>query len=140
MIVAIRISGDVEIPKEVREALFRSRLRRKYSAVLFKPTKQNIKILKFLRNYIAYGEINEETLKLLIEKRASMKNKKEKTHSDEIINQIEKREHISWSIKPFFRLHPPIGGIDSKNHFGTSKKSVLGDNKEKINDLLRRML
>ena len=41
------------------------------------------------------------------------------------------------SIKPFFRLHPPRGGIKSKVHF---PKGVLGNNKEKINELIMRML
>ena len=37
----------------------------------------------------------------------------------------------------FFRLHPPLGGIRTKVHF---PKGVLGDHKEKINELLERML
>jgi len=36
-------------------------------------------------------------------------------------------------------LHPPRKGIESKKHFGVGK-GVLGDNKEKINELLERML
>jgi large subunit ribosomal protein L30 len=43
------------------------------------------------------------------------------------------------NIKPFFRLHPPRGGIDSAKHFGI-KKGVLGNNKESINKLIERML
>ena len=39
-------------------------------------------------------------------------------------------------IKPFFRLHPPRGGINTKYHF---PKGVLGENKE-INKLILRML
>ncbi len=41
--------------------------------------------------------------------------------------------------KNFFRLHPPRRGIESKKHFGVGK-GVLGDNGEKINELLVRML
>jgi glycosyltransferase involved in cell wall biosynthesis len=43
------------------------------------------------------------------------------------------------NLKPFFSLHPPRKGINSKKHFGV-KKGVLGDNKEQINDLIKRML
>src|SRR3989339_283463 len=43
------------------------------------------------------------------------------------------------NLKPFFRLHPPIKGIESKKHFGVNK-GVLGNNKDKINELVRRML
>ena len=142
MLLLIRISGQVDLTKEVKETLYRIRLRKKYSAVLIKPTQHNLKILKKIRNYIAYGTINLETLNSLIQKRAILKNslKSKRIDAEKIIEQIEKKDSKSWDIKPFFRLHPPRGGIDSKKHFGTSQKAVLGDNKEKINDLVRRML
>lgn len=119
MIAAVRISGDVGLNKGVRETLNRLRLRRKYACVVFeKPTKEQLGMIKSLRNFVAYGEISAETYKELVGKRG---------------------KKVGEELKPFFRLHPPRGGIDSKKHFGV-KKGVLGDNKEKINDLIRRML
>src|SRR3989344_7667936 len=138
MILVIRISGKINISFKIQETLNRILLRRKYSAVLLQNTKQNIDILKNLRNYVAYGPINDATLKLLIEKRAVLKNKDSKLDVEKIINQIEKKSKSSWDIKPFFRLHPPLKGIDAKKHFGVTKKAVLADNGEKINDLVRR--
>ena len=140
MIIAIRISGLVEMQTKVEETLFRTRLRRKYAAVLLKPTAENQKLLLKLRNFIAYGDINKETLALLIQKRGMPKVKDKKIDVDKVIESLEKKNFNDLEIKPFFRLHPPRGGIDSKNHFGTSRKAVLGDNKNAINDLLRRML
>lgn len=137
MILVIRISGLVDVSEDIQQALFRLRLRRKYSAVLLKQSNENFKLLRILRNHVAYGPINQETLKELIEKRASFKDKKIKP--EEVINSIEKNSPENWPIKPFFRLHPPRKGIDSKLHFPV-KKGVLGDNKEKINELVRRML
>jgi len=139
MIIAIRISGMVKKPKKIQNALTRLRLRRKYSAILLKPTNENTKLLKILRNHIAYGDINQETLKKLIEKRAKPLNKDSKINPDEIIKNLEKKQLKNLEIKPFFRLHPPRGGIESKKHFGVGK-GVLGDHKSKINDLVRRML
>src|SRR3989344_5494739 len=139
MILVIRIGGLVDMTREFEEMLFRFRLRRKYSAVLMQPTVLNIKILKKLRNHIAYGEINKETMKELIEKRGISLDKSKKINPEKVMDQLEKNP-LNSDIKPFFRLHPPRGGIDSKKHFGVSKKAVLGDNKEKINDLVRRML
>jgi large subunit ribosomal protein L30 len=140
MIIAIRISGLVKMQKKVEESLDRIRLRRKYSAVLLKPTPENQKLLKKIRNFIAYGDISPEVLKELIEKRAIPKNKETKVQTEKILEDLEKKKPQDLDIKPFFRLHPPRKGIDSKKHFGTSSKAVLGDNKEKINDLVRRML
>ncbi len=117
MIAVIRISGMVDVPKDVENALYRLRLRRKYSCIVIKENKELKGILKKIRSYVAYGKINEETYKQLVEKRG----KKDK----------------KGRIKPFFRLHPPRRGIKSKLHY---PKGVLGDNKDKINELIRRML
>ena len=72
-------------------------------------------MVKKVKDFVAYGEINEEIYKRLNEKR------KTKT-------------------KNFFRLHPPRGGIDAKKHFGETKKAVLGNNGKEINKLIERML
>ena len=140
MILTIRISGQVGIPSNVKETLYRLRLRRKYSAVLIKPSPEKLKLLKTIRNFVAYGDINKETLAKLIKARAQPKNTGKKVNAEKIIQELDKKSLEDLGLKPFFRLHPPRGGIDSKKHFGTTKKAVLGDNKEKINDLVRRML
>ena len=114
MIAVIRIIGNVNLEKHIRTALERLKLRKKYSCIVLKGNDVNRGMVEKVRNCVAYGEISDETLKKL--------NTKRKT-----------------KIENFFRLHPPIGGIDSKKHFGV-KKGVLGNNKEKINDLIERML
>ncbi len=138
MIIAIRISGIPNIPYYVEETMYRLRLRRKYSAVLIKLTEENLKLLKKLRNYVAYGDIDKETLIELIKKRG-ISNEKKKIDAEKIVEQIDKKKLEDLGLKPFFRLHPPRKGIDAKKHFGV-KKGVLGDNKNKINELVRRML
>lgn len=139
MIIVIRISGLVEVPSKIQETLFRMRLRRKYTAVLIEPTKENLKLLQKVRNFSAYGPINKEMLEQLIEKRGEMIDKSKKISKDKIISEIPKKSLSELGMKPFFRLHPPRKGIDSKLHFPL-KRGVLGDNGEKINELLGRML
>ncbi|MBX4196612.1 uL30 family ribosomal protein [Candidatus Pacearchaeota archaeon] len=136
MIVVIRISGLVEVPSDVQETLFRMRLRRKYSAVLINDTPENKKLLQKVRNFVAFGTITKETLHDLIAKRAVSP---KKVNAAEVVEQLGKKDLADLGIKPFFRLHPPRGGINSKAHFPI-KKGVLGDNKESINALIRRML
>ncbi len=119
MIAIIRIKGDNKLPMKVRETLYRLRLRRKYvCVVLEKPTAEQLGMIKSVRDFVAFGNIDEDTYKELVEKRG------QKTKD---------------GLKPFFRLHPPRKGIDSKKHFGVNR-GVLGNNKEAINDLIRRML
>jgi large subunit ribosomal protein L30 len=138
MIIAIRISGLVEMPKEAQITLDRMRLRRKYSAILLQPTPENMKLLQHVRNFIAYGDIDQETLSLLIEKRGASLDKK-KIDTKKVLEQLDKKGLEGAGLKPFFRLHPPRGGIDSKLHYPI-KGGVLGDNKKDINSLIRRML
>ena len=115
MIAIIRIKGEVGLKGDIAETFNRLRLRKKYSCiVLEKPTAEQLGMLKKVRNFVAYGEIDEATHKELVKARGG-------------------------KTKNFFRLHPPRKGIDSKKHFGVHK-GVLGDNKDKINDLIRRML
>ena len=139
MILVIRISGLVGKDEKTEQTLYRMRLRRKYSAVLLKPTPQNQKLLLKVRNFVAYGDIDSQTLKILIENRASHLEKNKKIDVEKIISNMENKTSKQWGIKPFFRLHPPRRGIDAKKHFGVSK-GVLGDNKSEINRLVRRML
>lgn len=120
MICVIRIKGQVGLKKEIVETLNRLRLRRKFSCIVFeKPNEIQLGMIKKVRDFVAYGEISEEVYKELVKKRG-IKDKEGK-------------------LKPFFRLHPPRKGIESKKHFGVGK-GVLGDNKEKINELVLRML
>jgi len=139
MLLAIRISGLVDMNGSESELLSRLRLRRKYSAILIKPTEENLKIIKKIRNFVAYGPIDNETLKELIIKRGQPINPNKKIDYDKLIEGLNKKSLADFGLKPFFRLHPPRGGIDSKIHFGR-KKGVLGNNKENINILVRRML
>lgn len=137
MIAIIRISGMVDVESSIENALFRLRLRRKYALVLMNPTREDNILLKKLRNHISYGEISPSTLKKLIQHRAQSIDGK-KVDADKVVEGLNKKSLLDLGIKPFFRLHPPRGGIESKKHFGVGK-GVLGENK-KINELIERML
>lgn len=139
MIAIIRISGMVHIDRKVQETLERLRLRKKYVCVLMnEKEKEQFSMLQKVRNFTAYGQIDKETLKELIEKRGRRVDKTEIKGSEKIAEELLKGKKMSeLELKPFFRLHPPRGGIKSKFHY---PKGVLGDNKEGINKLIMRML
>jgi len=113
MIAVIRIKGIVGLDRDVNETFARLKLGRKYSCIILEEKLDLLGMVNKVRNFVAYGKIDEATLKELQEKRG----KKGK--------------------EMFFRLHPPRGGIKAKAHY---PKGVLGDHKDKINDLIRRML
>jgi len=115
MIVVIRIRGQVGLNHNVVNTLDRLRLRKKYTCVVLeKPSKEQLGMIEKVKNFVAFGELDDATYKKLVEARAG-------------------------KIKNFFRLHPPRKGIDSKKHFGVAK-GVLGNNGKDINKLVERML
>ena len=116
-IAIIRISGMVKVNKNIEEALYRLKLRRKYACVVVKPTKEILGMIKKVRYHVSYGEITKDVYDKLVKERGK-KNKEGK-------------------LKPFFRLHPPRKGIKSK--LQATKGGVLGKNNN-INKLIERML
>jgi large subunit ribosomal protein L30 len=139
MIIAIRIAGMVEIPDRIQAALDHMRLRRKYSAVILEETENNLKLLENVRNFIAYGNISKENMVKLVSLRGQPIDSKKKIDANHVVDSLGKKKFDEMGMKPFFRLHPPRGGIESKKHYGVGK-GVLGNNKENINKLLERML
>ncbi|VVB83183.1 50S ribosomal protein L30 [uncultured archaeon] len=132
MICIIRISGDVKIREDTRETFRRLGLTRKYSCiVLDKPTPVELGMIKEIKDFIAFGELDAETYKKLVEARG--KKFKEK-----------KNVKFKKEMRMVFRLHPPRGGINTKQHYslenGNVKRLVLGNHGKKINELLEKML
>ncbi|MEK6935572.1 MAG: uL30 family ribosomal protein [Nanoarchaeota archaeon] len=150
LIVIIRISGMVKVRQEFNEALYRLRLRRKYACVIIKPNKTNLGMLEKVKHYVAFGEIKKEVLLKLIKERAkSIEGDKREIKFEGVSSVmtesaaekvaeglISGKSLADFGLKPFFRLHPPRKGIDSKRPY---PDGVLGKNKE-INELVERML
>lgn len=121
----IRIKGQTKLNKEIKDALNILGLHKKLTCVVINATPSLLGMVKKVKDCITYGEINEETLKLLKEKRG----KKTKNKDGKVV------------YKKFFRLHPPRGGFERKGTKVPFKVGgALGDRKEKINDLIKRML
>jgi len=141
MIAIIRISGMVKVDKDVENTLYRLRLRRKYSCVVLHESDELKGMLKKIRSFIAYGEINKEDFVKLVEKRGELVDKTKKIDkkgaAEQYFESKTKKSLNEFNIKPFFRLHPPRGGIKSKVHF---PKGVLGNHGKDINKLIMRML
>ncbi len=139
MIVVIRIKGKVGLRKDIDETLNRLRLRKKYSCVVLNENKESIGMIKKVKDIVAYGEINEETFLKLVEKRGKLIDDKKKIDAKKVVEEIKKgKKYQDLNLKPYFGLHPARGGMKTKLHF--SQGGVLGNNKEKINNLIERML
>lgn len=141
LLVVIRISGMIKIRKDMANTLDRLMLRRKYSCILINSNNKNLYgMLKKVRNFVSYGVIDNNIIEKLVKERGkSIEGNKRKVEIDpnEVVKGlVEGKKLNEFGLKPFFRLHPPRGGIKSKMHY---PKGVLGENKE-INKLIERML
>jgi large subunit ribosomal protein L30 len=142
MVAVIRIAGMVKVRKDVAETLDRLRLRRKYACVVVDANNINVAgMLKRVKQYIAFGEIDVKTLEKLVKERAESiegRKKKIEVNASEVAKGLLAGKKLKdFKLKGFFRLHPPRKGIDSKIQY---PKGVLGNNKKDINKLIERML
>ena len=153
MIVAVRIRGISGVSRDKKLTFDLLRMFNKNYCVVVQNTKNYIGMLDKLKDYITWGEINEETFLLLIKERGRLaRNKpitqeylKEKNISlesfvKEIFNNKKSLKDIP-GLKQFFRLKPPLNGFER----GGIKKpyslgGALGYRKDKINDIIRRMI
>jgi len=152
--VAIRIRGCVGVPKRIEDTLNLLRLKTRFSCNIFPETASIKGMLEKAKDFITYGEIDRETLTLLLKKRLRMKGKGNKKVSEEELKKITgfstfeefSDALISGKIKlkdfdifqPYFRLRPPSHGLKSvKEHW---PKGDLGYRGKEINELLKRMV
>ncbi len=139
MIAVIRVRGGFKIRQEFKDTLKYLRLNKKHHCVILKETPVYLGMIKKVRDYVTWGEISEEMLKKLIEKRGRLPGNKRIDPKD-----VEKYYHAilngeKTDLKPVFRLSPP-----KKGWKGSIKKpypeGALGPRGDKINELLKRMI
>ncbi len=153
-IAVIRIKGDHNVKKTVMDTMNMLRIYNKYSCSIIKSSPTNMGMLNMLRDYVTWGEIDFDSFKLLLEKRGRIAGNKP-------INEDYLKKHVKLSLsdfakefmelkkelkdipglKPYFRLSPPIKGFGRKGtKLQFSLGGTLGYRKEKINELLKRMI
>jgi large subunit ribosomal protein L30 len=115
MIAVVRIRGSIDVNTQILDTLKMLHLWKKNSCIVFVPSASAMGMLIKAKDYITWGEINQETLSLLTEKRKA----KEKS----------------------FHLNPPRKGFGRKGiKVPFNKGGALGYRGEKMNDLIQRML
>ena len=146
MLAVIRIRGTVGIRKSVKDTFKMLRLEKKNTCIVISETPQYLGMIKKVKDFVTWGNISEETLNELVKKRARTKDngrltedflKKNKTEN--MTKKILEGKIKEVDIKPYFRLSPPSKGFKGsiKQHY---PKGVLGNRKEEINQLLKRMM
>ncbi len=113
MIAAIRVRGVIGTEKSIEDTLRMLQLYRKNYCVILKEEPHFRGMLLKAKDFITWGELDDETEKLLQKK----------------------------SSKAYYRLNNPRKGFGRKGiKMPFIKGGALGDRKEKINDLIKRMM
>ena len=139
-IAVIRVRGQIGIKKPIDDTLKMLRLYRKNYCIVAEGSEANIGMIKKVKDYATYGEIDDETYKLLVEKRGEEFKGREQD-SKGIIKYKKFVEVGNKKIKPFFRLSPPRKGFERKGlKYSYQNGGALGYRGKDINDLIKRML
>ena len=120
-IAVVLIRGLVGCRHDIKETLAYLNLKKKHACVVLDGTDTVKGMLKKVTDYVAYGEISNETEDLLKEKRT-----------------VKRKD---GTPKKFYSLAPPIGGFERK---GIKKPFVvggaLGNRGEAMNILIQKMI
>ncbi len=139
-IAIIRIRGLVGIRKEIKDTLNVLRLYKKNFCVIVPDSSSYIGMIKKVKDYVTYGEIDDETEKLLFEKRGE----EYKGRIKDSKGKIQYKKFVVYNgkkYKPFFRLNNPKGGFERKGiKIPFSVGGALGYRGDKINELIKKMV
>ncbi|MBI4440352.1 uL30 family ribosomal protein [Candidatus Woesearchaeota archaeon] len=138
-IAAIRIRGLHDTDYNSKRTFESLRLLRKNACVLLEDTPSIRGQLMKVKDFITWGMIDEGTKKILVEKRGK-----------EYLGRISDRKEIvryphlkigGKNYNAYFNLNPPKGGFERKGvKVSFNAGGALGDRKDKINELIRKMV
>ena len=150
-IAIILIRGTIGTHPDVKKTLELLRLNKKHTCVVVDNNEINKGMLQVVKDYTTYGLIDEATFTDMLKKRGELigqakvssdtKVDAAKIAKEYFAGKVKLKELELQGLKPFFRLHPPIGGFERKGikmPFG--KGGVLGDRKDAISKLIAKML
>ena len=149
--VVVRVRGSINVKPKIKETMKLMRLNRVNHCVIVPENETYGGMLKIIKDYVTWGEVDVETTELMLESSG-------KTSGNAIFTKTELKDSSFKTIKalaknlsegkvvmrdvpklkPLFRLHPPRKGYEGiKRSF--KEGGALGYRGEKINQLIRRM-
>ncbi|MFH0752187.1 MAG: 50S ribosomal protein L30 [archaeon] len=153
-IAIIRVRGSAEQKKVLNDTFKMLRLYRKNHCVVVPNTTSYTGMIKKVKDHATWGEINEATFKELLLKRGKLPGNKKltpeyikektKLNPEEFVKEFfagKKELKDIAGLKLYFKLNPPRHGFERKGiKTPFSLGGALGYRKEKINDLIMRMV
>jgi large subunit ribosomal protein L30 len=141
MYAVIRLRGTVNLAPKARKTLDLLGLKRINNLSLQMQNESSRKMIKMVEDFVTYGEIDDATLKELIEKRATPLEGK-KVDTKKVLADLKAGKTIREAgVRNLFTMSPPQGGFERKGIKVPYKiGGALGYRKEAINELIKKML
>ncbi len=133
-IAVIRLRGTTGLQGDVAATLHMLNIRHVNHCTIVPDSPGFVGMIKKAKDYITWGQVDADTLKLLLEKRG------------EAVAETDRNQHFvslnGKNYRPYFRLSPAKGGLGKRGIKASfaGGSGALGDRKEKINELLRKMI
>lgn len=155
--IMVRIRGTVNVTGKVADTLEMLRMNRPMHAVVIPKTESYLGMVNKVKDYVAYGDIDAQTMAQLIKSRGRLVG--DKPIDDAFVAKATENKYanidafakavaegtatlkeLGDEAKPLFRLNPPQGGFkgSTKKHF--TVKGELGYRGKEINELIKRMI
>jgi large subunit ribosomal protein L30 len=145
----VRLRGEVNVRPEIKDTLEMLRIHRVNHCVVVKEDAHYRGMIQKVKDYVAWGKIDEDTLALLLERRGRLSGNRRLTEK-----YLESTPYGSFKdlasalnsgsvslkeleIKPIFRLHPARKGLKT-----TKKTAQQGGDmgfRQDLADLIKRM-
>ena len=150
--LVVRISGQADVPYWADTTMRLLKLEKKYRATIIPEKDNTIGMLRKIQHYVSWQEIDIETVKELLDKKARKSGYKKVTNEDITSIGFTSIDELATSLaegktslsklkplKPWFALDPPRHGFKRSTKKLYGQKGVLGHNKE-LSVIVKRMM
>lgn len=120
-LAVIRLRGRTGIRQDVEDTFAHLNLHRINNCVILEESPVVLGMLRKVKDHVTWGQVDADVLKALKEKRG--------------------KHGVGKEHKPVFRLSPPKGGLGRRGiKAAFANSGALGNRREKINDLIKKMI
>jgi large subunit ribosomal protein L30 len=154
MILAIRVRGQVRVRPQIEDTLNKLQLIKIHHAKLLKLTPSLEGMITKAKDYITWGEVEEDVIEQLLSKRGRLSGNRRLT--DDYVKKNSSYSSISAfakalasgkaslidveGLKPIFRLTPPKRGFKGKKYLAVGMGGITGYRGAEIKALATRMM
>ena len=150
--LVVRICGQADNPYWATTTMSLLKLEKKYRATIIPEKDNTLGMLRKIQHYVSWQEIDVETTKELLDKKARKSGYKKVTDEDIVAVGFQSMDELASALtegkatlsklkplKPWFALDPPRHGFKRSTKRLYGQKGVLGYNKE-LSVIVKRMM